>query len=100
MSIDVSNMPFAASGIFLFLPTSLSPHGEEPRSGVSNHTCAAPQGEGIDETFDATSAIAFITALRTPGSYSVCPAASTMRTSASLQRSARLFEIEGGQSRS
>src|SRR5882724_12354490 len=51
-------------------------------------------------TFEAMSAIAFITAFLTPGSYSEWPASSTMRMSASLQRAASACEVEGGQSRS
>src|ERR1700750_2859866 len=47
-------------------------------------------------TRDATSAIAFITAFLTPGSYSMWPASSTMRISASGQRAASACEVEGG----
>src|SRR5262249_5562224 len=112
MSIDVSSIPFPASGISNSL---LIPHGEERGTRVSNHearlsassfetlAAQAPQDEGREPYLairDATSAIAFMTALRTPGSYSVCPAPSTVRTSASLQRAASACAVDGGHKRS
>src|SRR5439155_18209124 len=49
---------------------------------------------------EAISAIAFITASRTPGSYSVWPAPSTTRISASRQSAPSACEVAGGHSRS
>ena len=50
--------------------------------------------------FEARSAIAFITASRTPGSYSEWPAPSTKRTSESGHAAASACEVAGGHSRS
>jgi hypothetical protein len=74
----------------------------------NDHVCRLHCGSAVfsdpsypySKTRDATSAIAFMTALRTPGSYSVWPAPSTTRTSASAQRAASACAVEGGHSRS
>jgi hypothetical protein len=73
MFIDVSSMPLPAIGIFL---------------------------DSLCRILEAISAIAFITASRTPGSYSVCPAPSTKRISASRHSAASACEVAGGHSRS
>ena len=59
--------------------------------------------EGIERyltILEAISATAFITASRTPGSYSVWPAPSTKRISASRHTAASACEVAGGHSRS
>ena len=109
MSIDVSSIPFPASGIFWFLLFFVMP-GLEPGIHVFSFphegktwmagTSPAMTNANYFPIRDATSAIAFITALRTPGSYSVCPAASTVTTSASVQRAASACAVDGGHSRS
>src|SRR5581483_2754907 len=108
MSIDVSSIPFPASGIssspLFFVMPGLEP-GIHVFLSTMRQDMDGRDKPGHDEfnyfaTRDATSAIAFMTALRTPGSYSVWPAPSTTRTSASVQRAARSCATDGGHKRS